>query len=189
MSSASSSESINNNVDITTNDLEVSFKDLKEFDDSLTPEQRKKVHKKKKPKKSKTKKLKEQEEARKKELIDTIKNGDLEKLNKLLENFIKSSAETENSKTSKEIFINQIIDDSLNTLLHVAAIYEQKQVLTFLLENDANPCLKNKNQYTVYTCTQCKGIRESLKHFARENPEKYNYNKVGLYTTLKVKYF
>lgn len=186
LSSASSSESVNDgtvngtkNVDLSTNDLEISFNDLKEFDDSLTPQQRKKVHKKKKPKKSKTKKLKEQEEARKKELVNTITIGDLDKLSKLLENFIKSGDETENGETSKDNFMNQVIDDSSNTLLHVAAINEQYEVVKFLLENDANPCLKNKNQFTAYTCTQCKEIREYLKSFARENPEKYNYNKVS----------
>ncbi|XP_057657991.1 ankyrin repeat and zinc finger domain-containing protein 1-like [Diorhabda carinulata] len=160
---------------LSTADLEISFDDLKEFDDSLTAEQRKKT-KKKKSRKSKNKKLKELEECRKKNLIELICNGDLEQLQHIYEEQLKLMAEERNI----EEFINQIVDNESNTLLHIAAQKEQKDIMDFLLKHNANPCLKNKEQLTAYTCTQSKEIREFLRQFARENPEKHNYNKAQI---------
>ncbi|KAJ8942038.1 hypothetical protein NQ318_002792 [Aromia moschata] len=161
---------IKDSIEDTTN-LDLTLSDL-DSGDSLTPEQRKKASKKKKPKKSKTKKLKEQEEARKKELVDVLCRGDLDKLKKLLENPVRSAEDSELSK--------EALDEDCNTLLHVAALNEHEEVVVFLLDNDADPCLKNKNQQTAYTCTQSKTIREALKQFAKDNPEKYNYNKAQI---------
>lgn len=166
-------------LELSINDLEISLQDLQEFDDSLTPEQRKKPHKKKKPKKSNAKKLKEQEEARKKELMHILVKGDTDKLKQILENELKELDETESVQYVRDKFFNQIIDDNSNSLLHVAARNEHCDMLNYLLENNANPCARNKNQHTAYTCTHSKEIRESLKTFAKENPERYNYNKVS----------
>lgn len=166
-------------VELSTNDLEICLQDLQEFDDSLTLEQRKKTPRKKKPpKKTKTKKLKEQEETRKKELFTVLLKGDINKVKEILENKLKDVGENESIESIKENFFNEAIDDNSNTLLHIAALNEHCDMLNYLLENNANPCLKNKNQHTAYTCTQSKEIRESLKTFAKENPDKYNYNKV-----------
>lgn len=168
---------------LTVSNEEINLTDsLQEFGDSLTPEQRKKTRKKKQPKKSKTKKLKEKEEARKKDLVETLCKGDLEKLRKLLENHLKTSEEEETPKENdKRSFVNEILDESGNTLLHVAALNEHEEVVKFLLDNEADPCTKNKNQQTAYTCTQSKEIREALKQFAKDNPDKYNYNKVRVF--------
>lgn len=167
---------------LTVSNEEISMNDsLLEFEDTLTPEQRKRTVRKKQPKKSKTKKLKEREEARKRDLIETLCKGDLEKLSKLLENHIKTSEEGESPKENgKHSFVNEVLDESGNALLHVAALNEHEEVVRFLLDNDADPCAKNKNQQTAYTCTQSKEIREMLKQFARDNPDKYNYNKVNV---------
>lgn len=175
-------DSKSNNVDLEliTNELEISLQDLQEFGGSLTPEQRKKPHKKKKPKKSKTKKLKEQEEARKKELMYIMVRGDISKLKQILDNELKELDKTESEENIREKFFNQIIDDNLNSLLHVAALNEHCDMLDYLLANNANPCARNKNQHTAYTCTQSKEVRESLKMFAKENPDRYNYNKVTI---------
>lgn len=163
---------------------EINFNDsLCEFEDSLTPEQRKRTPKKKQPRKSKTKKLKEKEEARKKDLIETLTRGDLEKLRKLLENHLKTSEDGETSKDNgKHSFVNEALDESGNTLLHIAALNEHEEVLKFLLDKDADPCVKNKTQQTAYSCTQSREIREALKQFAKDNPDKYNYNKVSVST-------
>lgn len=80
----------------------------------------------------------------------------------------------------KDKFINEILDEHGNTLLHVASIYEQDEIIRFLLVTGANPCLKSDKQYTPYTSTQSKIIREVFKQFAQENPEKFNYNKVSI---------
>ncbi|CAG9826943.1 unnamed protein product [Diabrotica balteata] len=176
---SSDSESETDQIYISTNDQEISFHSLKEFEDSLTPEQRKKIAKKKKPKKSKSKKLKELEDSKKKELISVISNGQIEKLKILLDNYLQISEEPEVEKNSQD-FINKVVDESQNTLLHVAAQKEQIDMVKFLLDNDANPCLKNKSQLTAYTCTQSKEVRECLRQFSRDNPDKYNYNKAQI---------
>lgn len=167
------------NFDLSTDVLEISFQDLQEFDDSLTPEQRKKTPKKKKPKKSKTKKLKEQEDIRKKELIDILVKGDIDRIKELLEKETQNLNESETIDNIHNNFLNQIIDDNSNTLLHIAALNEQCDMLNFLLENNADPCLRNKNQHTAYTSTHSRNVREALKIFAKENPDKFNYNKVS----------
>ena len=172
------SESSDEDVDLLMENQQIFLEDsLQEFGDSLTPEQRQLKKKKKKPKKSKAKKLQEQEEHRKKELIDVLSTGNIDKLSQLLENFLKVS-------DKKEDFVNEAIDDQGNTLLHVAALNEQQETLDFLLKNDANPCLKNQKQQTAYTCTQSKDIREVLKQFARDFPDKFNYNKAQIPTNV-----
>ncbi|CAG9860575.1 unnamed protein product [Phyllotreta striolata] len=168
----------NDKSELITEDLDVSLEDLQAFGDSLTPEQRKKA-KRKKPKKSKAKKSREQEEAVRKELFDVIAGGNVEQLEKLLEDHRVGFVEDERDKASYD-FINRVVDDESNTLMHVAAMREQVAMLGFLLEKGANPCMKNKNQQTAYTCTQSKDIREFLKQFAKENPDKHNYNKAQI---------
>ncbi|CAH1178902.1 unnamed protein product [Phaedon cochleariae] len=182
LSSASSSEleldKRLEDLELSTNDLEISFNDLKEFEDSLTSEQRKKQPKKKKPKKSKAKKLREQEDAKRKEIIDILSQGDLEKLKKLVEE--NSAISEDHDKNTVEEFVNKIVDENQNTLLHIAALNEQDELVKFLLGKNANPCMKNKTQHTAYTCSQSKQIRETLKTFAKENPDKFNYNKAQI---------
>nr|CAI5819360.1 unnamed protein product [Callosobruchus analis] len=157
------------------------LEDLQEFGDSLTPEQRKKPAKKKsKSKKSKSKKLKEREEAKRKELVDVISRGDIGGLQRLLAEHLNSLDEGVDKEEARTSFVNQVLDDNLNTLLHEAALNEQKEILRFLLDSSADPCLKNKTQHTAYTCTQSREIRESLKQFAKENPDKFNYNKAQI---------
>jgi hypothetical protein len=165
---------------LITESSEISLEEsLQEFGDSLTAEQRKCTPKKKKPKKSKAKKEKERDEQRKKELAEILARGRVDRLSQLLENFLK----VEESQ-SKDGFVNEVLDDHGNTLLHIAAMNEQDETVEFLLCNEANPCLKNKKQQTAYTCTQSKEIRDTLKHFARENPDKYNYNKAQIPTNV-----
>nr|XP_023023926.1 ankyrin repeat and zinc finger domain-containing protein 1-like [Leptinotarsa decemlineata] len=168
-----------NTIELSSKETEISFANLQEFDDSLTPEQRKRP--KKKPRKSKTKKLREQEEARKKELCDILFRGDLTKLKHLIEEQSNCTI-SEESGTEKDAFVNKVIDENSNTLLHVAALNEHVDIVGYLLENNANPCLKNKNQQTAYTCTQSKDIRNFLKEFAKMNPDKFNYNKANIPT-------
>lgn len=162
---------------------EVNFQHLSEYENPVKPPQ-KKVHKKKKPKKSQAKKQREKDDARKKLLLDVLYKGDLLKLQQLLSDHLKITEEGENvqTKTERELkkeFINEVLDEQGNTLLHVTAMNEHSDVLLFLLDNDADPCVKNKGQHTAYTSTQSREIRETLRNFARENPNKHNYNKVG----------
>lgn len=170
--------------ELITHDQQIFFgESLEPFGDSLTPEQRKR-YKRKPPKKSKTKKLKEREEARKKHLSEVIKMGNIDELqhlhnkslqeNKLNENLVET-----NSETTQDKFYNEVLDETGNSLLHLAALHEQGDMVKYLLDNEANPCAKNTKQQTPYTVTQNKDVREVFKQFAKENPDKYNYNKVS----------
>lgn len=176
-----STDSSNENVTKQFVELDIDLdSSLNEFEDSLSPAQRKRAPgKKKATKKSRTQKLKEKEENRRREIVDVLTRGDVEKLKELLENVV-NVAETEDAKKEKaDEFINEAIEpEGMNTLLHLAAMNEHGGLVEFLLANNANPTLKNKSQQTGYSCTQSKEIREIFKQFAKDNPEKYNYNKV-----------
>ncbi|CAH0564012.1 unnamed protein product [Brassicogethes aeneus] len=144
-----------------------------------------KKSKKKKPKKSKAKKLREKTELYKKKILDVLFQGNLVILKEKLEEYLhKDQNEDNEEKPSpeqlKNDFFNEILDDSGNSLLHVAALNEHEEIMEYLLQNGADPCRKNKNQHTAYTCTQSKEIRDVLRKFARDNPEKYNYNKAQI---------
>lgn len=168
---------------LSSETLEVSFEDLEEYGDSLTPEQRKKgQHKKKPSRKSKTKKLREQEEARKKNLVDILVKGNVLPLEELFKQRLSIFEEGTNvSKTEiASEFFNEVLSEDGNSFLHLAAMNEHEEMLGYLLENEADPCLKNKNQQTPYTSTESKTIRNALKKFAKDNPEKYNYNKAQI---------
>ncbi|KAF7281510.1 tRNA endonuclease ANKZF1-like [Rhynchophorus ferrugineus] len=186
--SVSSEESIDTNserlnINLESENLEVSFEDLEEYGDSLSPEQRKKGQKvKRKPKKSKNQKLREREEARKKNLIDVLIKGNVIMLKELFAERLKSfeGAPGISREELATEFFNEILDEDGNSLLHIAAGNEHIDMLQYLLENNANPCLKNKNQQTPYSSTKNKDIRETFKNFAKENPEKYNYNKAQI---------
>lgn len=191
---------------LETYDQEISLVErLQPFEDTLTPEQRKRRVKKKVPKKSKNKKAKEREEQRKRQVYEAIKSGNLEELKGMLENFVEQlntfveqlntdgtsqssitkhqDFEAEKDKELRNKFFNEVLDEQGNSLLHLASLHEQQNVVEFLLENDANPCLRNTKQQTPYTISQNKEIREVFKQFAQEYPEKYNYNKVNKLNT------
>lgn len=136
----------------------------------------------KKPKKSKNKKLKEKEEARKKKLLDILIKGHVLSLKELFNERLKTFEEGMNvlkTEIASEFF-NEVLSEDGNTFLHLAAMNEHEEMLEYLLENEANPCLKNRNQQTPYTCTENKMVRSLFKKFAKEHPEKYNYNKAQI---------
>lgn len=184
--------------ELNTHDQEISFgESLQPFEDSLTPEQRKRTPKKKAPKKSKNRKQREREELRRQQIFDSIKTGNLKELETQMEKYLQDNALKNEEMLSqddqirqqilkqgvednlKDKFINEIPDERGNTLLHIASVHEQDEIIKFLLVAGANPCLKNDKQFTPYTLTQSKVIREIFKQFAQDNPEKFNYNKVS----------
>lgn len=169
---------LNSQVDYLVSNLEIIVKDvLQPFDDSLTSKQRQSNSPKKRAtKKSKSEKNREKLELKRRKIYEIISTGAVTQLKDILNSSLGEANDMEN----KNAQVNEIIDDSKNTLLHVAAIHEQADMVLFLLENGADPCLKNGKQYTPYTCMQDKTIREIFKDFALKNPDMYNYNKVSL---------
>lgn len=153
-------------------EIEINFQQaLQSFDDSLTEEERKRTPPKKHRKQAKPKKAKNNDEVeRKKAIFNLIKLGNVDEFKQLLENC--------NNDEDKSKLLNEIVDDKKNAPLHVAALYEQIPMLSYLLENDADLCAKNDKQFTPYTCMQSKDVRDALKNYAQKNPEKHNYNKV-----------
>lgn len=174
-SSSSNSLLLNNGDDLVMEEMQLSFNaSLEIFQDTLTNEQRQNLNKKNRNKKSRkplseTKKLKMKEDARKNEIIEVLATGNLQKLKELYE-----------AATTLDSFINEILDDHGNTLLHIAAMNEHNDIITYLLENGANPCLNNSKHQTAYISTQSKDMRDILKQYARDNPGKYNYNKAQI---------
>ncbi|KAL1494415.1 hypothetical protein ABEB36_010017 [Hypothenemus hampei] len=168
-------------IELNNDVLEVSFDDLKEFGDSLTAEQRKIGRNKKKPRKSKNQKLKEREEERKRHLIDVTIKGNIILLEELFQKRLKTFEE--GCLTRQELckeFFNELLDEQGNSFLHLAALNEHEDLLKYLLDNEADPCLKNKNLQTPYSCSASKVSRDVFKQFAKENSEKYNYNKAQI---------
>lgn len=127
--------------------------------------------------------MREREEARKKKLIDVLIKGNVIVLKELFAERLEVFQEAPNMSKEElaSEFFNEILDEDGNSFLHIAAGNEHNDMIQYLLENNANPCVKNKNQQTPYSCTKNKDIRETFRNFAKENPEKYNYNKVSFF--------
>lgn len=169
--------------ELQVHEQEIDLRDsLQTFDDSLSPQQRKRIHstKTRTAKKSKNKRAKEREEKRRKETGELIRSGNLKDLTEFLESYIRSNCETENDCETRLRIMNERLDENNNTLLHLASLHERKDMVSFLLENGADPCTKNAGQQTPYTVTQCKEIRDVFKQFAHDNPQRYNYNKAHI---------
>ncbi|XP_045476125.1 ankyrin repeat and zinc finger domain-containing protein 1-like [Harmonia axyridis] len=168
------------NLQLNEADIEISFEHLKVFEDTEKPLS--KTGKKKKPKKSKTKRLLEKEDERKKELIEVLCSGNMIKLKELLDN-VGKNVEDDHLNVVEDLrieFLNEVLDDEGNSLMHIAAMNEHVDMVTFLLENNSDPCVKNKKHQTPYSSTSSKEIREAMKQFAKENPDKHNYNKAQI---------
>lgn len=103
-------------------------------------------------------------------------------MDELFQERLKSFEEGTNvSKTEvSQEFFNEILDEDGNSFLHLAAINEHEELLLYLLNNEGDPCLKNKNQQTPYICTSSKVSRDTFRKFAKDNPQKHNYNKAQI---------
>ncbi|XP_044760644.1 ankyrin repeat and zinc finger domain-containing protein 1-like isoform X2 [Coccinella septempunctata] len=164
---------------LNTEDIEISFEHLEVFVDS--EKSAFKPGKKRKPKKSKVKILQEKEDERKSELINILCTGNLIRLKELLEN-VGNGIDNELNIVNdlKNEFLNEVLDEDGNSLMHIAAMNEHVDLVRFLLENNSDPCLKNKKHQTPYSSSSSTEVREAMKDFAKENPEKYNYNKAQI---------
>ncbi|KAF5295152.1 hypothetical protein FQR65_LT10540 [Abscondita terminalis] len=143
-------------------DQEISTQDvLQPFEDSLTFEERRQ----RKKKKRQPSQHKQEDSIRKRKLYESVSTGDLESVTSYLESDTK---------------IDEVLDNLGNTLLHVASMNQQMDVIRFLLEKGADPCLRNQKQQTPYSCTQEKDVRTVFKNFARDFPERHNYTKAQI---------
>ncbi|XP_017784983.1 PREDICTED: ankyrin repeat and zinc finger domain-containing protein 1-like [Nicrophorus vespilloides] len=155
-------------------DVEISFTDiLQPFEE--TERRKKRLPKKKEPekKKGKTKaeKLQEQEIQRKREVRETIRDGNLDKLKNIYKSY-----------EDFDVKLHEALDELGNCALHVSAMHDRLEILSYLLENGANLCSKNNKQQTPYSCSQIKNVRDYFKLYAIEHPDKFNYNKAQIPT-------
>lgn len=142
-----------------------------------------KIANKNKVKTSKGKKAKEKEEKMKREFVEAILRGDLDKLEELIRLFgmDDSDYECKNNKVDDAVVCSNIdLDDNGNKPLHVAALNEEIKVIEYFLSKNFDPACKNNKNQTPYSVTQSKIVRETFRNYAFENPDKFNYNKAQI---------
>ncbi|KAK5641238.1 hypothetical protein RI129_009785 [Pyrocoelia pectoralis] len=170
-------EQLSDDDDLYISEQEISTKSiLQTFDDSLTFEEKQKLRKKSKKSKSRNKRQAERDAVHKAKMSELVRLGNIEDF----ELYIKNAKVINDDSDSKNGLMNQVVDGHSNTLLHIAAIYQQFDMIRYLLEHNADPCLKNNSQQTAYSSTQDKDVRMVFKNFAAEFPEKHNYNKAQI---------
>lgn len=113
------------------------------------------------------------------ELFTACKIGDVDTLEKLLQR-----TETVEDNTadlqSPVMLLNNPIDSSGFTLLHVASAAAQKAVVKMLLDIGADPAIKDKKGQTPYTVAPDKDTRNVYRRYMGENPDKYDYSKAQI---------
>lgn len=184
MKEESSSESEDEELILTTEECVMSLDDLKPFDDDVPAE----IKKRKTPKKKRIKKkdkLKEIEENFKKRLYSACSTGEVDLL-EYIGNDIKENKTAEEGNEAFFKILNGAIDEHGNTPLHIASLNGHEEAINWLMNNEASPCNKNDKFQTPYTVTTEKKIRDIFRTYAKDNPDKYNYPKVGLDQTTQV---
>uniref|UniRef100_A0A8C3AJS1 Ankyrin repeat and zinc finger peptidyl tRNA hydrolase 1 n=1 Tax=Cyclopterus lumpus TaxID=8103 RepID=A0A8C3AJS1_CYCLU len=120
------------------------------------------------------------------EVFTACKVGDVDALRGLLQ----PPAETSQSQDqwqsnpsdapSPLILLNQPIDSSGFTLLHVASAAAQKAVVRFLLDAGADPACRDNKRQTPYIVCPDKDTRNVFRKYMGENPDKYDYIKAQI---------
>lgn len=165
LSSAPSTEDESAEIELSSSFQEISFTE-DQLDNFKTPIN---IETKTKVKKKKTK-IDKKLEANVAE--ETIKALDDLICNKSVEEFQSFLAES-------EIELQSIrIDNTGNTLLHVASVKKKIDFIEFLLQNGADPSVTNNKQEVAYIKTEDKEVKDVFVLFARKFPDKYNYKKV-----------
>ncbi|XP_034144833.1 ankyrin repeat and zinc finger domain-containing protein 1 [Esox lucius] len=73
--------------------------------------------------------------------------------------------------------LNQPIDSSGFTLLHVASAAGQKAVVRLLMEAGSDPACRDKKGQTPYGVAPEKDTRNTFRKYMAEHPNRYNYSK------------
>ncbi|KAL4112462.1 hypothetical protein QTP88_016247 [Uroleucon formosanum] len=110
-------------------------------------------------------------------LLKTIEDKNSEALSKYL------LLEDMHSSITKEYIeksLNEAIDGSNNTLLHLASTYCLHDHIYLLLQHGSNPINKNKDAKTPYELAPDKSTRKVFRKFMAVFPDKYDYDKARL---------
>ncbi len=119
-----------------------------------------------------TKKISKKEVCQKVEtqnsLVTACKSGDLK-----LFNLLATSGKLEG-------IINEPLGENRLTFLHIAAKEGHDKIISALLENGADPSIKDKSKKTAYACCPEKNSRLAFRRFQASNPDLWDYVKAGL---------
>ncbi|XP_054471471.1 ankyrin repeat and zinc finger domain-containing protein 1 isoform X3 [Anoplopoma fimbria] len=117
------------------------------------------------------------------EVFTACKVGDVDALRVLLQ----PPGETSQSQDQLDMnpsdvpspltLLNQPIDSSGFTLLHVASAAAQKEVVRLLLDAGADPACRDNKGQTPYIVGPDKDTRNVFRKYMGENPDKYDYIK------------
>ncbi|KAM9850795.1 tRNA endonuclease ANKZF1 [Aulostomus maculatus] len=112
-------------------------------------------------------------------LFTACKVGDVDGLSRILRESGENPERSESNPadTQSQTLLNKCIDSSGFTLLHVASAAAQKAVVRILLEEGADPALRDKKGQTPYTVAPDKDTRNVFRKYMAENPDRYDYNK------------
>ncbi|CAI6347589.1 unnamed protein product [Macrosiphum euphorbiae] len=151
---------------------------LCENNDSVVKNDSKNKKRKKRKKKPKDTIVKcaEVEEV-KKLLLKTIEEKNSEALSKYL---LLEDTHSSITKEYLEKSLNETIDESNNTLLHLASTYCLHDHIYLLLQHGSNPINKNKDAKTPYELAPDKSTRKVFRKFMAVFPDKYDYDKSRL---------
>ncbi|KAM4558897.1 tRNA endonuclease ANKZF1 isoform 2-T3 [Odontesthes bonariensis] len=117
------------------------------------------------------------------ELYTACKVGDVDSLCGLLQLPEEMAESPEQSESNPSLtpsplnLLNNPIDSSGFTLLHVAAAAAQKAVVRLLLDAGADPACRDNKGQTPYIVAPDKDTRNVFRKYMDENPEKYDYRK------------
>lgn len=93
-------------------------------------------------------------------LLEAVKKGKLDTLKELL----------------RPDFVNHTISATLGTsLLHVASQYSHNEMIKYLLENGADPTLKNNKNSTPYDVAGSKESRDVFRRYMHHSPTQWDY--------------
>ncbi|XP_060869710.1 tRNA endonuclease ANKZF1-like [Metopolophium dirhodum] len=173
-STSDSSENDNENETIEFPQSKI----LCENNDSVVTNNSKNKKRKKRKKKPKDTIVKcaEVEEV-KKLLLKTIEEKNSEALSKYL---LLEDTHSSITKEYLEKSLNETIDESNNTLLHLASTYCLHDHIYLLLQHGSNPINKNKDAKTPYELAPDKSTRKVFRKFMAVFPDKYDYDKSRL---------
>ncbi|XP_041732387.2 ankyrin repeat and zinc finger domain-containing protein 1-like, partial [Coregonus clupeaformis] len=89
----------------------------------------------------------------------------------------KSCSSQDPAALSPLALLNQPIDSSGFTLLHVASAAGQKGVAQMLMDAGSNPACKDKKGQTPYIVAPDKDTRNMFRKYMADHPDKYNYSR------------
>ena len=105
----------------------------------------------------------------------------------VLNNYLMRAKRDISNGALNENDLNRVLSEPVtkngDTLLHMAVAIGNVNLIEWLMDNDASPCQRNKNNLTPYTVTNDKTIREVFRSFAFRNPDKFDYAKAQIPVT------